>query len=72
MLAAVGASGAELRADLLELRLGPVPVLVEGVAARFDAGAAAQAISGPEVELGVDLHIGTHAATVWTCTSPID
>jgi glutamate N-acetyltransferase/amino-acid N-acetyltransferase len=72
MLAAVGASGAELRADLLELRLGPVPVMVEGVAARFDAGAASQAISGPEVELGVDLHIGTHAATVWTCTTPID
>jgi glutamate N-acetyltransferase/amino-acid N-acetyltransferase len=72
MLAAVGASEAELRADLLELRLGPVPVMLEGVAAKFDHGAAAQALSGPEVELTVDLHMGAHGSALWTCTTPID
>ena len=72
VLAAVGASGVELRADLLELRLGPVPVMVEGVAVRFDPGAAAQAVASPEVELTIDLHAGVHGTAVWTCTTPLD
>ncbi|MFN8566880.1 MAG: bifunctional ornithine acetyltransferase/N-acetylglutamate synthase [Kouleothrix sp.] len=33
MLVAVGASGADLRPDLLELRLGAVPVMLEGIRA---------------------------------------
>lgn len=72
MLAAVGASGAELRADLLELRLGPVVVMAEGVAAKFDAAAAVHALSGPEIDLTVDLHMGLHSATIWTCTTPVN
>ena len=72
VLAAVGASGVELRADLLELRLGPVPVMVEGVAVRFDPAAAAQAVAGPEVELAIDLHAGVYGTVVWTCTMPLD
>lgn len=69
ILVAVGASGVELRADLLELRLGPVPVLVDGVATPFDSEAVRPVVSGPEIELTVDLHIGSHGATVWTCTA---
>lgn len=72
MLVAVGASGADLRPDLLELRLGAVPVMLEGIPARFEPAAAVQAISGPEVELTADLHMGTHSATVWTRTTPLD
>jgi glutamate N-acetyltransferase / amino-acid N-acetyltransferase len=72
MLAAVGGSGVEVRVDLLELRCGSLPVMVDGIAARVDAAAALQALSGPEVELAIDLHIGTYGATVWTCTSPIE
>jgi glutamate N-acetyltransferase/amino-acid N-acetyltransferase len=66
LLAAVGSSGAELRPDLLELRLGPVAVMVDGGPARFDAATAVQALSGAEVELTVDLHMGLHGATVAT------
>jgi glutamate N-acetyltransferase/amino-acid N-acetyltransferase len=69
VLAAVGASGAELRPDLLEIRLGPVTVLREGVAVPFDTTAAVQALSGSEVELTVDLHLGNYSATVWTGTA---
>ena len=69
LLVAVGASGVELRADLLELRLGPVMVMTDGVPAKFDAAAAIQALSGPEVELTVDLHMGPYSATMCTCTA---
>jgi glutamate N-acetyltransferase / amino-acid N-acetyltransferase len=72
LLVAVGASGVELRPEALELRLGAVTVMADGTAARFDQSALVQAISGPEVELTVDLHIGASAATVWTCTTPMD
>ncbi|KAB8144848.1 arginine biosynthesis protein ArgJ [Chloroflexia bacterium SDU3-3] len=69
ILVAVGASGADLRPDLLEIRLGNVLVLREGVAEPFDTAAAVQALSGAEIELTVELHLGTHAASVWTGTA---
>jgi glutamate N-acetyltransferase/amino-acid N-acetyltransferase len=72
LLVAVGASNVELRPDLLDLRLGAVAVMLDGLPAAFDQSSAVQALSGPEVELTVDLHMGTHGATVWTCTTPID
>jgi glutamate N-acetyltransferase / amino-acid N-acetyltransferase len=70
LLAAVGASGVDLRPDLLELRLGQVPVMLDGVPVKFDSAGVVQALSGPEIELVVDLHVGTSSATVWTCTVP--
>lgn len=70
LLAAVGSSGVDLRPDLLELRLGHVPVMLDGVPVKFNSAAVVQALSGPEIELVVDLHVGTGGATVWTCTVP--
>lgn len=72
LLVAVGASGAELRPDLLELRVGPVPVMLEGAPSRLAPTALIQALSGPEVELIVDLHLGSHGAAIWTCSGPAD
>lgn len=66
ILVAIGASGAELRPDLLEIRLGAIVVLREGVAVPFDTVAAVQALSGSEIDIIIDLHLGTHTATVWT------
>ncbi len=68
LLAAVGASGAELRPELLELRVGNLLMLLEGSAVAFDYDAALQLFSGPEIELVIDLHLGSSAAIVWTCT----
>jgi glutamate N-acetyltransferase / amino-acid N-acetyltransferase len=68
LLVAVGASGTELRPDRLELRIGPTPVMFEGMPVGFDSRAIVQALSGPEIELIVDLHIGNQSASVWTCT----
>jgi glutamate N-acetyltransferase/amino-acid N-acetyltransferase len=68
LLVAVGASGTELRPDRLELRIGPTPVMFEGMPVGFDSRAIVQALSGPEIELIVDLHIGNQSTSVWTCT----
>jgi glutamate N-acetyltransferase/amino-acid N-acetyltransferase len=68
LLAAVGNSGADLRPELLELRFGGALVMVEGSFAPFDSAAATASLSGPEVELVVDLHIGPGVTTMWTCT----
>jgi len=47
-------------------------VMLNGVPAAFDQSSAIQALSGPEAELTVDLHMGAHSATVWTSTTPMD
>jgi glutamate N-acetyltransferase/amino-acid N-acetyltransferase len=72
LLVAVGASGVELRPEALELRLGTVSVMIDGMPVRFEQITAVQALLGPEVELVVDLHMGASAATVWTCTTPME
>lgn len=72
LLVAVGASGSELRPDLLELRLGSVSVMVDGMPMAFEPAQVTQALSGSEIELTVDLHIGTSSAVVWTCTAPLE
>jgi glutamate N-acetyltransferase/amino-acid N-acetyltransferase len=72
MLVAVGSCGAELRPDLLELRIGNTPVMIEGSAVGFDPRAIVQTLSNPEIELLVDLHMGNHSATIWTCTTPAE
>lgn len=73
LLVAVGASGIhDLRPDLLELRIGSVTVMIEGLVVQFDQAAVVQALSGAEVELLIDLHVGMHSAIVWTCTAPCE
>jgi glutamate N-acetyltransferase/amino-acid N-acetyltransferase len=72
LLVAVGAGGVDLRPDLLELRIGQTPVMLEGVAVGADAKTIVQTLSNPEIDLIVDLHMGNHSATVWTCTAPAE
>jgi glutamate N-acetyltransferase/amino-acid N-acetyltransferase len=68
IMVAVGASGAELRPDLLEIRVGSTVVMQDGSVARYDPQAVVSALSGAEIDLTVDLHMGTSTTTVWTCT----
>lgn len=68
LLSAVGASGADLRPELLELRIGPLAVMLEGQCVSFDYGQALQIFSSPEIDLVVDLHLGPVETTLWTCT----
>lgn len=68
LLAAVGSSCAELRPELLDLRIGNVLVLHEGMAVTYDSHSAVQAFSGPEIEFAIDLNAGPVELTVLTCT----
>ena len=69
IMVAVGASGADLRPDMLDIRIGSVTVMAEGCVARFDNQALVSALSGADIELTIDVHMGTTTTTVWTITS---
>jgi glutamate N-acetyltransferase/amino-acid N-acetyltransferase len=68
ILSAIGASEVDLRPEALEIALGPVPVMSDGLPVAYAAGAAAAALAGPEVTILVDLHLGFASVTVWSCT----
>ncbi|MEY3047464.1 MAG: bifunctional ornithine acetyltransferase/N-acetylglutamate synthase, partial [Pseudomonadota bacterium] len=69
ILAAIGYSGVPgLDVNALELRINGLLVAQAGGRASSyteDAGKAAMAES--EITIGIDLHRGSHQATVWTC-----
>ena len=67
ILGAVGASGVPIDPDRIAVAFGDVTVCRHGVSAPFDLVAASAALSGPDVDLRVDLGGGTHTATVLTC-----
>ncbi|MBP1467424.1 bifunctional ornithine acetyltransferase/N-acetylglutamate synthase [Candidatus Chloroploca sp. M-50] len=68
VLAAVGSSPSRLRPELLDLRIGGVLVLHAGMVARYDPAALIQAFSSPELELIIDLHMGSVDVTMTSCT----
>ncbi|MGO8951619.1 MAG: bifunctional glutamate N-acetyltransferase/amino-acid acetyltransferase ArgJ [Ktedonobacterales bacterium] len=67
LVAALGASGAEVQHEKLDIRLGGVLIVVGGVAADYDQSEAKQAMVGPDVEIDIDLHLGEFGATAWGC-----
>ncbi len=67
IIAALGASGANLDHNTLEVALGSVVLVRDGTPAEYDQAAAKQAVSGNEVTVNVDLHQGTAEATAWGC-----
>ena len=65
---AVGKSGQPAERDKLTIRFGDVLVAEKGwVAESYSEEAGAAAMKGDEIEIGVDLGIGSGAAEVWTC-----
>ena len=65
---AVGKSGARADRDRLAIRFGQIPVATDGLVDPDYAEADGAAyMRGAELEIGVDLGIGTGRATVWTC-----
>ena len=61
-----------MRPELIELRIGGCAMMVGGAAVPFDMVSATQHMSGPEIELLVDMHTGPGTATMWTCTWGVD
>jgi glutamate N-acetyltransferase/amino-acid N-acetyltransferase len=67
VMAALGASGAEMDVDRITITLGDVNIVSGGVATSYDQAAAKRAVSGVEVLVSADLGLGTHEATAWGC-----
>jgi len=67
IVAALGASGCELKQENYDIFIGDVQVMRQGMAARYDNDAARAAMQGPEVTIIVDLHLGEGEATAWGC-----
>jgi len=65
---AIGKSGAPADRDLLSIRFGDVIVAETGwVSPQYDEARAASHMKGQNIEIGIDIGIGTGSATVWTC-----
>lgn len=67
LVAALGASGAQVQHEKLDIRLGSVLVVEDGTAADYDQAAAKGAMAGPDVTIDIDLHLGEFGATAWGC-----
>ncbi len=65
---ALGKSGAKADRDRVAIRFGPHPVAENGwVSPDYSEGAAAAYMKNAELEITVDLGLGTGEATIWTC-----
>ncbi len=64
---AIGNSSARIEADRVEIRFAGITTCEMGMAVPFSEEEAAVALERDEVEVVVDLHIGTAEATVLTC-----
>ncbi len=65
---AVGKSGAEADRDLLSIRFGDMLVAEQGwVAASYREEDGAAYMRRAELEIAVDLGLGSGAAVMWTC-----
>lgn len=64
---AVGKTSAVIDSSKLEIVFAGITTCREGQAVPFDEAEATRALAQPEIEVLVDLHLGDHEATVWTC-----
>ena len=65
---AVGKAGEAADRDRLDIRFGGTTVAANGaVVSGYDEAPVAKHLSGQEIEVGVDLHLGPGRARVWTC-----
>ena len=65
---AVGKAGEPAERDLLSIRFGMTEVAHHGLAVEgYDEAPVAAHLKGSEIEIGVDIGLGSGRATVWTC-----
>ncbi|MDF7777375.1 bifunctional glutamate N-acetyltransferase/amino-acid acetyltransferase ArgJ [Sphingomonas sp. AOB5] len=65
---AVGKAGEPAERDRLSIRFGETQVAVNGLAVEgYDEAPVAAHLKGSDVDIGVDLGLGSGRATVWTC-----
>ncbi len=64
---AAGYSGAPIDPNRLEVAIGGLTLVRDGVAIAYDAEAASNRMRGAEVQIAVGLHLGDATATAWGC-----
>jgi len=65
---AVGKAGEPAERDKLSIRFGTTLVAAEGLVVEgYDEGPVTAHLQGTEIEISVDLGLGSGHATVWTC-----
>jgi glutamate N-acetyltransferase/amino-acid N-acetyltransferase len=67
ILAAAGRSGAILEENKLELYIGDICVIKDGVPVRFEKQNVVNYLKGKEVHIRLNLHLGKAEATAWGC-----
>jgi glutamate N-acetyltransferase/amino-acid N-acetyltransferase len=67
IFAALGASGAEMNPDRLDIALDDLQIVSGGVATSYEQAEAKRVMAQSEVTVRVDLHQGPYAATAWGC-----
>jgi len=67
VIAALGKSGANLEHNKLDIALGGITVVSQGVATDYDQEAAKEVMGADEVAVDVDLHLGEASAMAWGC-----
>ena len=67
IFAALGASGAEMNPDRLDIALDDLQIVASGIATSYDQAEAKGIMAKNEVAVRVDLHQGDFAATAWGC-----
>ena len=72
ILCAAGYSGVDLDPARLALTVCGIPLVRDGEPLPFDEAAASQAMKAPENVVTLDLGLGAHSATVWTCDLSYD
>jgi glutamate N-acetyltransferase/amino-acid N-acetyltransferase len=64
---AAGYSGAALDPDKIDVSIGAIQLVRNGLAIGYDEAAASKEMQGKEVRLAIDLHLGDASATAWGC-----
>jgi glutamate N-acetyltransferase/amino-acid N-acetyltransferase len=64
---AAGYSGAPIDPNRLEIAIGGLTLVRDGVAVAYDADVASARMKGREVHIAVGLHLGESDATAWGC-----
>jgi glutamate N-acetyltransferase/amino-acid N-acetyltransferase len=73
ILAAAGRAGAALDPGRVDIFIGPVQMVAQGIGCGKDAeAAAARVLKTDEFRIAVDLHLGPGRAAVYTCDLSID
>ena len=67
IICAVGYSGAEVDQSRVDISVGNVALMIDGEIQPFDAVEASAQLAGPDVSMGVNLHLGDAEALAWGC-----